>query len=238
MKINALLVCVLLLPACSYAKVCPDTLGISASQGSTLNEQAYYFTPEVICLDGSDISSKLKKYPDDKITGAFSMLQGRGDVFFVSIYSEKHYHGRILLLTDNGKTASGLVIFQNSPGKRPAKPQDSVENIIVNSFDNKTSTLYYSADAWAQAGAVHSLKWTDNKDPLSWKEDFIHDGTFEGVYNGMPIVSTISHDNSGSYFPAYLMRDNGEVFCTLDTREQLWQLSPVCLSAGDDYRKR
>ncbi|EIC82067.1 hypothetical protein SPM24T3_23837 [Serratia sp. M24T3] len=166
------------------------------------------------------------------------MINGDSNVFLVSIYSQKNYAGRILLLSDDNQETKVIDIFHNKPGKLPDKPEDSVENIIINYFDTATNTLYYSADAWAQAGAVHAIKWGGVSNPLSWTESFLHDGTFEGVYKGMPMVSTIGHDKNGAYFPSYLLRSNGAIFCTLDTRQQLWQLSPQCLAAGDDYRER
>ncbi|MFB5172824.1 hypothetical protein AAIO65_09530 [Erwinia amylovora] len=227
----------LILTSCSYASMCPDLKGISAPQWGE-HSQAYYPSPEKVCLDGRDISNEMKKYPDDKITGAFSMVQGDGGIFFVSVYSEDHYHGRVLLLADIGGKAKAVTLYQNVAGKRSEEPEKSVENLTINYFDNKTATLYYSADAWAQAGAVHALKWTNLDNVLSVDESFIHDGTFEGVYNGMPMVSSISHDKNGAYFPSYLIRDNGTIFCTINTRESGWQLSPACLDPRDDYRPR
>lgn len=239
MKIKLLVACLSMLPALSYANFCANIPGITAPQEDGPNNIAFYSTPRAVCLDGVDITKRLKKYPDDKITGAFSMIAGDGNVFFVSIYSDKNYAGRILLLSDENRETKVIEIFHNTPGKLSAKPQDSVENIIINDFDSTTNTLYYSADAWAQAGAVHAIKWGGVSDPLSWTESFLHDGTFEGVYKGMPMVSTIRHDNNGVYFPSLMLRnDDGSVFCTLDTRQKLWQLSPQCLIAGDDYRAR
>ncbi|WNJ81676.1 hypothetical protein RJE46_10760 [Cedecea neteri] len=228
----------LVLPLSSFAITCPQMAGFSAPQGGNKGEEPYFFTPEGVCLNGQDVSEKLKQYPDDKITGAFSLIKGNGSLFFVSIYSEKHYHGRIILLADNGKKTSSAVLFQNQPGVREDAPEKSVENLTINYFDEKTSILYFSADAWAQARALHAITWRDPSDLLKVTEDFVHDGTFQGTFNGMPMVSTIAHDDHGAYFPSYLVRDDGSIFCTINTREKLWQLSPVCLSPGDDYRER
>ncbi len=230
--------CLLVLPLYSYAINCPHTLGISAPQGGEKGDEPYFFTPQGVCLNGRDISQQLKRYPDDKITGAFSLAKGDGSLFFVSVYSEKNYHGRIVLLSDNGKEANYAVLFQNQAGVRKVAPEESVENLTINYFDNKTATLYYSADAWAQARALHAIRWRDLSNPFKVTERFIHDGTFQGTFNGMPMVSTIAHDDQGAYFPSYLIRDDGSIFCTINTREKGWQLSPVCLSPGDDYRDR
>lgn len=236
MKVK-LALCLLLLPLHSYAITCSPTSGFSAPQGGK-GEEPYFFTPEGVCLNGRDISEKLKRYPDDKITGAFSLVKGSGSLFFVSIYSEKQYHGRIILLGDNGKETSSAILFQNQAGIRTESPEKSVENLTINYFDAKTSTLYYSADAWAQARALHAITWRDPSNLLKVTESFIHDGTFQGVSNGMPMVSTIAHDEHGAYFPSYMLRDDGGVFCTINTREKYWQLSPTCLAPGDDYRER
>ncbi|WP_353614785.1 hypothetical protein [Mangrovibacter phragmitis] len=237
MKVK-LALCLLLLPLYSYAITCPQRPGFSAPQGGNKDEEPYFFTPEGVCFNGRDISEKLKRYPDDKITGAFSLVNGSGSLFFVSVYSEKHYHGRIILLADNGRQTSSAVLFQNQAGVRMETPEKSVENLTINYFDDKTSTLYYSADAWAQARALHVITWRDPKDLLHVTERFLHDGTFQGVYKGMPMVSTIAHDDRGAYFPSYLLRDDGSVFCAIDTRQVHWQLSPTCLLPGDDYRER
>lgn len=234
MKVK-LALCLLLLPLYSYAIACPQMLGFSAPQGSSQDEE---LAPEGICLNGQDISEKLRKYPDDKITGAIPKIKGNGSLFFVSVYSEEYYHGRIMLLADNGEKLNAVVIFQNEPGIRSELPEKSVENLTINYFDENTSTLYYSADAWAQARALHAITWQDLSDPLKLTESFVHDGTFEGVFNGMPMVSTIAHDDNGAYFPSYLVRNDGSIFCTINTRENLWRLSPACLSPGDDYRER
>lgn len=233
-----LALCLLVLPLYSYAMTCPQGTGFSAPQGGLKGEEPYFFTPEGICLNGHDISQQLKRYPDDEITGAFSLGKGDGSLFFVSVYSEDNYHGRVILLSDTDKGAGYVVIYQNQPGIRTKNPEESVENLTINYFDNQTSTLYFSADAWAQARALHAITWVNPSEPLKVTERFVHDGTFQGVFNGMPMVSTIAHDDKGAYFPSYVLRADGSIFCTLNTREKLWQLTPSCLSPGDDYRER
>ncbi|HBW1846351.1 TPA: hypothetical protein N3414_005183 [Klebsiella quasipneumoniae subsp. quasipneumoniae] len=233
-----LALCLLVLPLYSYAMTCPFGIGFSAPQGGVKGEEPYFFTPEGVCLNGRDVSQQLKSYPDDKITGAFSLAKGDGSLFFVSVYSEKHYHGRVILLSDKGKEAGYVVIFQNQAGVRTNNPKMSVENLTINYFDNQTSTLYFSADAWAQARALHAIIWENPSNPLRVTERFIHDGTFQGVFNGMPMVSTIAHDEKGAYFPSYVVRNDGSIYCTINTRSNFWQLTPSCLSPGDDYRER
>lgn len=228
----------LVLPLYSHAMTCPQGVGFSAPQGGIKGEEPYFFTPEGVCLNGYDVSQQLKRYPDDKITGAFSLGKGGGSLFFVSIYSEKHYHGRVILLFDTNKGAGYAVLFQNQPGIRTNNPEESVENLTINYFDNNTSTLYFSTDAWAQARALHALTWENPSNPLRVTVRFVHDGTFQGVFNSMPMVSTIAHDDKGAYFPSYVVRNDGSVFCTINTREKFWQLTPACLSSGDDYRER
>lgn len=71
-----LALCLLVLPLYSYAMTCPQGAGFSAPQGGLKGEEPYFFTPEGICLNGHDISLQLKRYPDDKITGAFSLGKG------------------------------------------------------------------------------------------------------------------------------------------------------------------
>ncbi|WP_205418528.1 hypothetical protein, partial [Klebsiella pneumoniae] len=68
-----------------------------------------------------------------------------------------NYHGRVILLSDTDKGAGYVVIYQNQPGIRTKNPEESVENLTINYFDNQTSTLYFSADAWAQARALHAI---------------------------------------------------------------------------------
>lgn len=127
-----LALCLLVLPLYSYAMTCPQGTGFSAPQGGLKGEEPYFFTPESICLNGHDISQQLKRYPDDKITGAFSLGKGDGSLFFVSVYSEDNYHGRVILLSDTDKGAGYAVIYQNQPGIRTKNPEESVENLTIN----------------------------------------------------------------------------------------------------------
>ncbi|RRF13134.1 hypothetical protein EAN92_10890 [Klebsiella pneumoniae] len=91
----------------------PSRDWVFCSTGWFKGEEPYFFTPEGICLNGHDISQQLKRYPDDKITGAFSLGKGDGSLFFVSVYSEDNYHGRVILLSDTDKGAGYVVIYQN-----------------------------------------------------------------------------------------------------------------------------
>ncbi|WP_210507398.1 hypothetical protein [Pantoea ananatis] len=238
MNVKAIALGVALLPFHAFASVCADMDGFTAPVDQSVPSEPYFFKTAAICLNGQDISGKFKQYPDDVITGAFSMHNGDGNHFFASVYSEKNNYARIYFLNYAAGRATALVIFQNQPGKFGDEPKKSMANLSINFYDDKTSTLYFSTDAWAQARALHVLTWSDPGNIGAPSESFLHDGTFEGVYKGMPIVSTIRHDDKGAYFPAYLLRSDGTEFCAVDTRRQIWQLSPKCLEPGDDYRER
>ncbi|MGC6653805.1 hypothetical protein [Pantoea sp. EEL5] len=89
MNAKAMALCIALFPFYALASVCADMDGFTAPVDQSVPGEAYFLKLKGICLNGQDVSSKLKQYPDDVITGAFSMHNADGNHFFASVYSEK-----------------------------------------------------------------------------------------------------------------------------------------------------
>ncbi len=212
-------------------KICQPILGLSASIDTT-QMIPYYNSINAVCLNGTDISDGIKINNGDKITGAFSLLNGDHEIFVVSFYNDDKSIGRIDILQSTGIKLKQVSIYSTENDK--SYTYGYLDNIIINYFDENRGRLYFTEYTGGSSSQVSYLQWEYD---LVFKKHNLHDGVLKGLYNGMPIISTIRHDSKGSYFPAYLINDDG-IYCSVDTRPKFWTISPVCLQPGDDYKER
>lgn len=213
-------------PAVALAD-CPVISGLSAPMESMDN---FVFKPSAICLDGKDITPKIKQYKDEVLTSSTGIGKNV-DFLYVGLYSESHNVGRIVAVYQlNDGRVQMRSIVENNPNY-PDTPKGTYKNISINYYDRNTETLYFSTDAWASSRAIHYISFPANGSTQG-DESFLTAGSFKGVNNGKVIVEKIDHDNQGAFFPVVLVDRKGKVFCNVDTNDSSWNIDPQCLPAG------
>lgn len=214
------------IPTLAFAD-CPMLSGLSAPIASSDN---FVFRPSAICLDGKDITPKIKQYKDEVLTSSTSIGENL-DFLYVGLYSAKHNDGRILAIyeLDDGRVQMRNIV-ENNPNY-PESPKDTYKNISINYYDRNTATLYFSTDAWATSRAIDYISFPANGSTQG-DENFLTDGNFKGVSNGRVIVEKIEHDNNGAFFPVVLVDRKGKVLCNVDTKDRGWNIDPQCLPDG------
>lgn len=232
--INKLVVALAMLwiPSVAFAD-CAPLSGLSAPLESMDN---FVFKPSAICLDGKDITSKIKQYKDEELTAAAG-IGNNADFLYVSLYSAEHHVGRIIAvyqLTDGRLQMRGVV--ENNPNYAES-PKGTYKNISINYYDRNTDTLYFSTDAWATSRAIHYISFPANGSTQG-DENFLTAGSFKGVSKGKVIVEKIDHDEHGAFFPVVLVDRNGKVFCNVDTNDNGWNIDPECLPKGTILKPR
>lgn len=220
------------MPALVFAD-CPHLSGLSAPMESMDN---FVFKPSAICLDGKDITPKIKQYNDEVVTSSTGIGKNL-DFLYVGLYSESHNIGRIVAVYQlNDGRVQMRTIVENNPNY-PDTPKDTYKNISINYYDRNTATLFFSTDAWASSRAIHYISFPANG-PTQGDENFLTAGSFKGVSNGKVIVEKIDHDNQGAFFPVVLVDRKGKVFCNVDTNDDGWNVDPQCLPAGTVLKPR
>ncbi|WP_129991854.1 hypothetical protein [Rahnella sp. CFA14(1/10)] len=206
---------------------CPLLSGLSAPMESMDN---FVFKPSAICLDGKDITSKIKQSEDEVLTSA-SGIGKNVDFLYVGLYSSKNHVGRIIAVYQlkDGRVQMRNIV-ENNPNYAES-PKDTFKNISINFYDRNTATLYFSTDAWATSRAIHYISFPANGSTQG-DENFLTAGSFKGVSNGKVIVEKIEHDDHGAFFPVVLIDRKGNLFCNVDTNDSGWNLVPQCLPKG------
>ncbi|MCW2454637.1 UNVERIFIED_ORG: hypothetical protein M2414_002376 [Rahnella aquatilis] len=224
-KVMAALV-VLCFPGMAIAD-CSPYPGLSAPTESMDN---FVSKPSAICLDGKDITSKIKQSEDEVLTSA-SGIGKNIDFLYVGLYSAEHHVGRIIAVYQlNDGRVQMRNIVENNPNYAEL-PKNTFKNISINYYDRNTATLYFSTDAWATSRAIHYISFPANGSTQG-DENFLTAGSFKGVSGNKVIVEKIDHDDHGAFFPVVLVDRKGNVFCNVDTNDSGWNIDPQCLPKG------
>lgn len=212
---------------------CMPLSGLSAPMESMDN---FVYKPSAVCLDGKDITAKIKHYKDEVLTSSAS-IGNNVDFLFLGLYSPANHVGRIVAIYQlkNGRVQMRNVV-ENNPNYAET-PKGTFKNISINYYDRNTATLYFSTDAWESSPAIHHISFPVNGSTQG-DESFLTDGRFKGVSKGMVIVEKIDHDDQGAFFPIMLIDRHGKVFCNVDTSDNGWNIDPQCLPKGTALKPR
>jgi hypothetical protein len=192
------------------------------------------FVPEKACLNGKDVTESLTN--GGILTSSINV--NNSELFFVTTRNKKdNYFSMIAVYeTSNGRAAK-LVMFDNNPNY-PTTPKNSLQDMVINYYDNNKAILFFSTQAWAQSDAIHILVFPENNSIRPIYEKFLTDGEFIEYFDNKIIVRKIKHDNKGAYFPVVEVDMKGKEVCEIDTRTNGWTLAPLCLQNGESLKMR
>lgn len=194
----------------------------------------YVSVPERACLNGKDITNWITV--GDILT---STVKVDGvELFYITTKNKKNNYFQLIavLQLDNGRVFK-QVILQNNPNYE-ASPKDSLQNIVVNHYDENNSTLYFSTNAWAQSDAIHAVKFADKSSFIPIYDKFLTAGNFVGSSGNSILVQKTNHDDKGMYLTVMEINSKGEEICQINTQEEQWKLSPHCLKSGEILKER
>ncbi|AJJ70351.1 hypothetical protein [Yersinia pseudotuberculosis] len=194
----------------------------------------YVSVPERACLNGKDITNWIAG--GDTLT---STVKVDGvELFYITTKNKKNNYFQLIAVIqlDNGRVFK-QVILQNNPNYETT-PKESLQNIVVNHYDENNSTLYFSTNAWAQSDAIHAVKFAGKSSFTPLYEKFLTAGNFVGSSGNSILVQKINHDNEGMYLTVMEINPKGEEICQINTQEEQWKLLPHCLKPGEILKER
>lgn len=214
-----------------------DTSCTTSISGITFPEKGYIrgvYIPGKACLDGVDITRFMSE-GYEMTSGGYNKVSG---VSYYTLYDKNRGVSKIIAAYVQPGNIPGKYIILDSMKSSGDTPETSLNNMVINYYNTKNSTLYFSTDAWAQSRAIHAIKFQNNQSFIIESEKFITDGDFVIMDGDNLVVSKIAHDEQGAYFPSYLIAPSGKEICQLDTRQEMWSIAVPCLPKGDVLKVR
>nr|WP_241391689.1 hypothetical protein [Yersinia frederiksenii]ULG19802.1 hypothetical protein 49p1_00085 [Yersinia frederiksenii] len=194
----------------------------------------YVFIPRRACLKGKDVTNCLTG--GDILT---SLVKVNGaELFYITTRNNKDSYFQLIAVfqLENGR-AFKRTILQNNPN-RETTPENSLQNMVVNHYNENISTLYFSTKAWAQSDAIHIIKFSNISSIKPIYEKFLTDGNFVGSKGDSILVQKINHNNKEGYLKVVEINSKGEQVCQINTQEEQWKFSPHCLRSDEIIKDR
>lgn len=201
-------------------------------------------TPKGGCFKGRSVVDYITGNKNASLTSALKLPDR--EIFYVTSYDPDKDKTKLTVVfqTAQGRVFERDLLTDSSYGQTPEK---TFNGMRVVSFMPKRNLLVIETNAYAQSGGIHTLyvppgnPLFENIAPL---QKFVTAGNFVAIPLDEPscpecmLISTIEHDSQGAFFPTKLVSLDGKEFCQVDTREDSYKLSPVCLKTGQVFKPR
>lgn len=233
----------LLLPLYAHASTCESSYKMGYKGFTFPIISSSRNTPEKACYSGRNVTNWITDTANTKLTSVIKLDDV--EFFYVTTYNEESGKSVLYGVYENSKGEPEKETLLISDPK-VFEPKKTLENMRLNTYDKENGIMYFSTSAWATSDAIHSFIVPVQKSGLTSpavKEHFITDGNFITLANSDKCpscfaVEKIMHDDKGAYFPTFLVTNNGEDICQINTMDSAWQLSPQCYSKGAENRPR
>lgn len=209
-----------------------------------ISDQPGDITPKGGCFKGRSVVNYITGNKNAALTSALKLPDR--EVFYVTSYdpSEDKTKLTVVFQTAQGRVFKRDLLTDSSYGRTPEK---TFNGMRVVSFIPKKNLLVIETNSYTQSGGIHTL-YVPPRNPLFENivplQKFVTAGNFVAIPQDEPscpecmLISTIEHDSQGAFFPTKLVSLTGKEICQIDTRQNYYELSPVCLKAGEVFKPR